>query len=93
LRPTRVQPTLGTPPIARATGVSPIPSTTAATGFLFRGFEETAFFEPCSAALGLYRAGRRRALQRAAMARDFSWGSARSSLRRSLPAAATPQPA
>jgi len=73
----------GTPPVARATGglCDSIVDCTAATladgtasGFLFHGLAPDALLEAIERALAAYREPATwRALQRAGMARDFSW--------------------
>jgi starch synthase len=76
----------GTPPVARATGgladtiVDATPATLAdgtATGFLFAEESPVALLEAIERALAVYREPKEwRALQRAGMAVDFSWGAA-----------------
>jgi starch synthase len=67
----------GTPPVARATGGLLDTVRDGETGFLFGPAESAALVEAVRRALAV-RADRRRwrALQRAGMARDFSWGEA-----------------
>ena len=67
----------GTLPVARATGGLVDTIVDGATGFLFKGAESAALVAAVRRALGVYEErGRWRELQRAAMARDFSWAEA-----------------
>jgi starch synthase len=67
----------GTPPVARATGGLRDSIADGESGFLFERAESGALLEAMRRAVSAYRdAPRWRAIQRAAMARDFSWESA-----------------
>src|SRR5688572_1368811 len=67
----------GTPPVARATGGLADTVVDGKTGFLFEGPEPAALTAGVRRALAAYRDPARWALvQRAGMARDFSWGAA-----------------
>ena len=64
----------GTPPLAAATGGLSDTIEDGVTGFLFRGFNEKSFIETLDRTIARYRDGAAwRAMQRAGMARDFSW--------------------
>jgi starch synthase len=64
----------GTPPVARATGGLSDTIRDGETGFLFERAETAALLAAVRRALEVYSDARRwRALQRSAMARDFSW--------------------
>jgi starch synthase len=67
----------GTPPVARATGGLADSIEDGVSGFLFDSFNQQAFLETVRRAIAIYRdPGAWRAVQRAGMARDFSWGTA-----------------
>lgn len=67
----------GTPPIARATGGLVDTVDDGVTGFLFERAESAALVAAVRRALAAYREPARwTRIQRAAMARDFSWGAA-----------------
>ncbi|HEX6298383.1 MAG TPA: glycogen synthase GlgA [Burkholderiales bacterium] len=67
----------GTPPVARATGGLIDTIADGVTGFLFEGAEPAALTAAVRRALAAYRDPARWArIQRAGMARDFSWGAA-----------------
>jgi starch synthase len=67
----------GTPPVARATGGLIDTIVDGTTGFLFEGAEPAALTAGVRRALAAYRDPARWArVQRAGMARDFSWGAA-----------------
>ena len=67
----------GTPPVARATGGLADTIEDGATGFLFERAEPAALLDAVRRAAALWREPQRWALvQRAAMARDFSWAAA-----------------
>jgi starch synthase len=67
----------GTPPVARATGGLIDTIVDGTTGFLFEGAEPAALTAAVRRALAAYRDPARWArVQRAGMARDFSWGAA-----------------
>jgi starch synthase len=67
----------GTPPVARATGGLADTIQDGATGFLFERAEPAALLDAVRRAAALWREPLRWALvQRAAMARDFSWAAA-----------------
>jgi len=67
----------GTPPVARATGGLIDTIVDGATGFLFEGAEPAALTAAVRRALAAFRDPARWArIQRAGMARDFSWGAA-----------------
>ena len=64
----------GTPPVARATGGLADTIVDGVTGFLFQRPERAALVEAVRRALAAWRdAARWRKIQRAGMARDFSW--------------------
>jgi starch synthase len=88
----------GTPPVAAATGGLSDTIEDGVTGFLFRGFNDNSFVEAVHRAIALYRgnSGDRsawRAMQRAGMARDFSWSTAARRYADLYLRLATPQPA
>jgi starch synthase len=67
----------GTPPVARATGGLIDTIADGVTGFLFEGAEPAALTAAVRRALAAYRdPARWQRIQRAGMARDFSWGAA-----------------
>ncbi len=67
----------GTPPVARATGGLVDTVIDGVTGFLFESAESAALVAAARRALAAYRdPARWTRIQRAAMARDFSWGEA-----------------
>ena len=67
----------GTPPIARATGGLADTISDSVTGFLFDAPEADALAAAAERAIDLYRnRAAWRAMQRAGMRRDFSWGAA-----------------
>jgi starch synthase len=67
----------GTPPVARGTGGLADTIEDGATGFLFERAEAAALLEAVRRAAALWREPQRWAgMQRAAMARDFSWAAA-----------------
>jgi starch synthase len=67
----------GTPPVARATGGLADTISDGSTGFLFEEMKEESLVKAVRRALAAYRdPAAWRALQRAAMARDFSWDAA-----------------
>jgi starch synthase len=67
----------GTPPVARATGGLVDTVVDGVTGFLFESAESAALVAAVRRALAAYRdPAHWRRIQRAAMARDFSWGEA-----------------
>lgn len=67
----------GTPPVARATGGLIDTVVDGLTGFLFESAESAALVAAVRRALAAYRdPARWTRIQRAAMARDFSWGEA-----------------
>ena len=67
----------GTPPVARATGGLADTIEEGATGFLFERAEPAALLDAVRRAAALWRDPQRWAgMQRAAMARDFSWAAA-----------------
>jgi starch synthase len=67
----------GTPPVVRATGGLADTVVDGETGFVFERADEAALLEAVRRALAAYRdAARWRQIQRAGMARDFSWGAA-----------------
>jgi starch synthase len=67
----------GTPPVARATGGLVDTIVDGVTGFLFEGAESAALVAALRRALAAYAdPARWRRIQRAAMARDFSWEAA-----------------
>ncbi|HVL35709.1 MAG TPA: glycosyltransferase, partial [Burkholderiales bacterium] len=67
----------GTPPVVRATGGLRDTVIDGETGFAFDDAEPAALLEAARRVLAAYRdPGRWRALQRAGMARDFSWRAA-----------------
>jgi len=67
----------GTPPVARATGGLADTVEDGVTGFLFERAEKDALIAAVRRALGAYAdPARWRTIQRAAMARDFSWPAA-----------------
>jgi starch synthase len=67
----------GTPPVARATGGLADTVTDGVTGFLFAEAERAALVAAVRRALAAYAdAARWSSIQRAGMARDFSWSAA-----------------
>jgi starch synthase len=67
----------GTPPVARATGGLADTVSDGITGFLFEAPEQESLVEAVTRALAAYRdPAAWRAMQRAAMTRDFSWDAA-----------------
>jgi starch synthase len=67
----------GTPPVARATGGLIDTVDDGVTGFLFESADKDALLAALRRALGVYADGARwRSIQRAGMARDFSWSAA-----------------
>jgi starch synthase len=84
----------GTPPLARATGGLSDSIEDGKTGFLFSGFNEKELMATVERALALHRNQEAwRAMQRAAMARDFSWDRAARRYADLYLRLATPQPA
>jgi starch synthase len=67
----------GTPPVVRATGGLADTVAEGATGFVFERAESGALVEAVRRALAVWRdPARWRDIQRAGMARDFSWSAA-----------------
>ncbi|HEX6692576.1 MAG TPA: glycogen synthase GlgA, partial [Burkholderiales bacterium] len=67
----------GTPPVARATGGLTDTIADGETGFLFEGAERAALVQAVRRAVAAWRdQARWRKIQRAGMARDFSWSEA-----------------
>ena len=67
----------GTPPVARATGGLADTISDGSTGFLFEEMNEGSLLSAVKRALAAYRdPSAWRSMQRAAMARDFSWDAA-----------------
>ncbi len=83
----------GTPPVARATGGLVDTISDGETGFLFERAEPAALADAMRRAIAAWREPRRwREIQRAGMARDFSWRTAARQYARLYSRLATAQP-